>query len=126
MVNAFGIFMALFMSGTAIFVLVRMRRESLKKKKKDDPQVRLDRATWAWARIVNSTQGTVGLGGMARVTLELEVHLPGTPPYTAATTWLVEQEALEYVETGKEVSLKVDPQDPNFIYPSGPWAREVK
>jgi hypothetical protein len=126
MIDTFGIIMAIIMVGSAVWVLERTRRKSVKKKIKDDPQTRHERAVWAWARVVKSTHGAVGLGGMVRVALDLEVHLPGTPPYAAAITWLVEQEALDYVETGKEVSLKVDPQDPKFIYPSGPWAKEVK
>jgi hypothetical protein len=58
-----------------------------------------------------------------RVTMDLEVHLPGTSPYHVSTTWLVEQDALGYVETGKEVPLKVDPQAPEFIFPNGSWAQ---
>jgi hypothetical protein len=125
MIDIFGIILAIVMVGSAIWVLVRMRRTSGKKKTKDTSQMRRERAVWAWARVVTSTHGTAGLGGMVRVTLELEVHLPGTPPFTATTTWLVEQEALAYVETGKEISLKVDPQDLKYIYPNGPWAKEV-
>ena len=126
MVNTFGIILAVVMVGSAIWVLVQMRRMSVKKKIKDSPQIHRERAVWAWARIVNSVHGVAGLGGMVRVALELEVHLPGTPHFTATTTWLVEQEALEYVETGKEISLKVDPQDLKYIYPNGSWAKVVE
>ena len=125
-VDAFGIIMATIMVGAAVWVMVNIRRTSGKKKTKDTPQTRRERAVWAWARIVTSTHGAAGLGKMVRVILEMEVHLPGTPPFSASTTWLVEEEALEYVETGKEISLKVDPQDPKFIYPSGPWAKDVE
>ena len=124
--EAFGILIPIIMVGAAIWIIVRMRSSSRPKKVKDDPQARRERAVWAWARILTSTHGTAGLGGMARVTLELEVHLPGTPPYTATSTWLVEGEALEYVETGKEVSLKVDPLGLQHIYPYGSWAKLVE
>lgn len=126
MVDAFGVFLAITLVGTAIYIMVQMWRRSGKKKIKDSPQVHRERAVWAWAKIVSSTHGEAGLGGMVRVALELEVHLPGTPQYTATTNWLVEQEALEYVETGKEVSLKVDPLDSKYIYPSGSWARVLE
>jgi hypothetical protein len=126
MIDLFGIIVAVVMVGFAVWVLARMRRMSGQKKTKDSPQTHRERAVWAWARIVASTHGATGLGGMVRVTLELEVHLPGTPHYSATTTWLVEQEALEYVETGKEISLKVDPQDLKYIYPNGSWARVVE
>jgi hypothetical protein len=126
MTDIFGIILAIVMVGSAVWVLERMRRMSRKKKTKDNSQTRQERAVWAWARIVNSTQGAAGLGGMVRVALEMEVHLPGTPLYSAKTAWLVEQEALEYVEMGKEISLKVDPQDPKYIYPNGPWAKVLE
>jgi hypothetical protein len=126
LIDIFGIILAITMVGTAVWVLVRMRRISGKKKTKDDPQTHRERAVWAWAQIVTSTHGATGLGGMVHVTMGLEVHLPGTPLFTATTTWLVEQEALEYVEKGKEISLKVDPQDLRYIYPNGSWAKVVE
>jgi len=126
MTDTFGIILAVVMVGSAIWVLVQMRRKSGNKKFKISPQVHRERAVWAWARVVTSTHGAAGLGGMVRVAMELEVHLPGTPQYIATSTWLVEQEALLYVEKGKEISLKVDPQDLKFIYPNGPWARVLE
>ena len=126
MAELFGIIMATVMLGTAIWVLLRMRRMSGQKKAKDTPQSHFERAVWAWARIASSSHGAAGLGGMLRVVLELDVHLPGTPHFTATTTWLVEQAMLEYVEMGKEISLKVDPQDLKYIYPNGSWARIVE
>jgi hypothetical protein len=125
LVEPFGIIVAIIMVGSAVWVLVRIRRMTGKKKIKDTPQTRRERAVWAWARIITSTHGEAGLGGMVRVTLELEVHMPGTPMYSATITWLVEKEALDYVETGKEIPLKVDPQDQKYIYPNGSWAKEV-
>ena len=126
MVDTFGIILAVVMVGAAIWVLVQMRRKSGNKKFKISPQVHRERAVWAWARVVTSTHGAAGLGGMVRVAMELEVHLPGTPQYIATSTWLVEQEMLEYVEMGKEISLKVDPQALKYIYPNGSWARIVE
>jgi hypothetical protein len=126
MVDVSGILLAVLMVGITVWVLVMMTRNSRKKKPRDTPQAHRERAVWAWARIITSTQGTVGLGGMVRVSMELEVHLAGTPQYTTATTWLVEQEMLAYLETGKETSLKVDPLDPKYIYPNGTWAKVVE
>jgi len=126
MIDIFGILLATTLVGTAVWIIIRMRSMSGKKKSKDSPQAHRERAVWAWARIVSSTRGEAGLGGMVRVTLNLEVHLPGTPPFNATTPWLVEQEALAYVEIGKDISLKVDPQDLNYIYPNGPWAKVLE
>ena len=127
MVDTVGIIMAVIMVGSAIWFMLSMRRIAGKKKKiKDTPQMRRERAVWAWAQVVSSTHGEPGLGGMVRVTLEMEVHMPGTPMYPATTTWLVEEEALAYVETGKEIPLKVDPQDQKYVFPNGSWAKEVE
>ncbi|MGA2490680.1 MAG: hypothetical protein ABSF99_10940, partial [Anaerolineales bacterium] len=93
---------------------------------KDDPRTRQERAVWAWAKILSVNLGPVNTFHMARVELQLEVHLPGNPVYQAKATWLVEQESLASVEEGKEVSLKVDPLDPKYIYPNGTWAKFVE
>ena len=122
--GTFEIFAIILMVGLTVWVFLRMTRRS-PKKVKDTLATRQERAVWAWARVVNASHGTPGLGGMVRVSLELEVHLPGTPPYTANATWLVEESALEYVETGKEISLRADPKAPEYIFPHGSWAQVV-
>ena len=124
--DTLGFIAVLIMVACAAWVLLRMRRMSGQKKAKDTPQTHFERAVWAWAKVITSTHGAAGLGGMVRVVLELDVHLPGTPHYTATTTWLVEQAMLEFVEMGKDISLKVDPQNLKFIYPNGSWAKVVE
>jgi hypothetical protein len=126
MTDAFGFIAAIIMAGATFWVLGRMRRMSGQRKAKDTPQSHFERAVWAWAKVVNSNQEGVDLGGMVRVMLVLDIHLPGTPPYTSTTTWLVEQEMLKYIETGKDISLKVDPQNLKYVYPSGSWAKVVE
>jgi hypothetical protein len=112
--------------GFFAWYFIRMRRPRKPKHAKDDHRTRQDRAVWAWAKILSASQGPVNTFRMARVELQLEVHMPGTPAYQAGTVWLVEQEALASVETGKEISLKVDPLDPKYIYPNGPWAKYLE
>jgi hypothetical protein len=126
MIDIVGILVVIVTVGAAVWIMARTRRSSRPKHTKDDDQTRLERAVWAWARVLASMPGTAGLGGMARVTMELEVHLPGSEPYQVKTTWLVEQESLAFVEVGKEVPLKVDPLGPGHIYPNGPWAKFVE
>ena len=111
---------------TVIFIVwyfLRSRRQRKAKTAKDDPTTRQERAVWAWAKILATSQGPVNTFRMARVALQLEVHMPGTPAYQASTTWLVEQESLASVEEGKEISLKVDPLAPQYVYPNGAWAK---
>ena len=90
---------------------------------KKDHRARQEHAVWAWTKVVTSKAGAVSTMGFARVEMQLEVHLPGSEPYTATTTWLVDKEALGYVEVGREVPVKIDPEDPMYIYPNGPWAK---
>ena len=111
--------------GFFIWFFLRMRRPRKSKTAKDDPTTRQERAVWAWAKVLSSNQGAVNSFRMARVEMQLEVHLPGTPAYQAKTTWLVEQDALPSVEVGKEIALKVDPQGPQYVYPNGTWAKSL-
>lgn len=109
-----------------VWYFFRLRRSPKSKKEKVDDRTRQERAIWAWAKIIASSREPVNAYHMARVKLELEVHMPSNPAYQAQTTWLVEEEALPYVEEGKEISLKVDPVDPKYIYPKGSWARLIE
>jgi hypothetical protein len=112
--------------GVFIWYFVRMRRQRKPQPGKVDQRTRQERAVWAWAKIISSHQEPVNTFHMARVELELDVHMPGTPAYQAKTTWLVEEGSLASVEEGKEISLKVDPLDPQYIYPNGGWAKFVE
>lgn len=111
--------------GFFAWFFLRMRRPR-KKKVKDDHNTRQERAVWAWAKILESNQGSLNTIGMARVKMELEVHMPGSDAVQTKTTWLVEEESLPSVETGKEISLKADPKDPRYVYPNGTWAKFVE
>jgi hypothetical protein len=106
-----------------VWFFIRMRRPRKPKTAKDDHRTRQERAVWAWAKILSASQGPVNTFHMARVELHLEVHMPGSPAYQAKTIWLVEQESLSSVEDGKEISLKVDPLAPEYVYPNGAWAK---
>jgi len=114
---------------TIIFIVwyfLRTRRQRKAKTAKDDPTTRQERAVWAWAKILSSSQGAVNTFRMARVEMELEVHMPGTPAYQAKARWLVEQDALAAMEEGKEIALKVDPLGPQHVYPNGTWAKSLE
>jgi len=102
------------------------RRSRKPKAVKVDQRTRQERAVWAWAKILSANQGQVNTLRMVRVELALEIHLPGTPAYQGKTTWLVEEQALASVGEGQEISVKVDPQDPQYVYPSGGWAKYVE
>ena len=112
--------------GLLIWPYSRARRQRRPKTAKDDHRTRQERAVWAWSKILSSNQGPVSSFGVARVEMQLEVHLPGSPVYPAKVTWLVDQESLAFVEVGKEIALKVDPLGPQYVYPNGSWAKFVE
>jgi heme/copper-type cytochrome/quinol oxidase subunit 2 len=114
----------LFILLAVIFTLRSRNRKP--KAEKVDHHTRQERAVWAWIKVISAERGPVGLVGMVRVKMQLEVHLRGDAPYQAETLWLVEEEALGYVEVGKEIPVKVDPTAPQFIYPNGSWAKFVE
>jgi hypothetical protein len=112
--------------GFVAWFFLRMRGKRKLKTAKDDPTTRQERAVWAWAKILSSSQGAINTFRMARVEMKLEVHMPGSPAYQANATWLVEQEALASIEEGKEIALKVDPLGPQHVFPNGSWAKSLE
>ena len=126
MVEILAVAIPLLTVGFFIWFFLRMRRPRKAKNAKDDDNTRQERAVWAWAKILSSNQGSVNSFRMARVEMLLEVHMPGTEAYQAKTTWLVEQDSLASVETGKEIGLKVDPLGPQHVYPNGTWAKYLE
>jgi hypothetical protein len=112
--------------GLFIYFFIKTRQPRKPKTAKDDPTTRQERAVWAWAKVLSSSQGPVNTFKMARVEMELEIHMPGTPVYQAKTTWLVEEDSLASVAQGKEIGLKVDPQGPKYVYPGGTWAKYLE
>ncbi len=116
------ILLPLVMLGLVIWFTTRGLRSRRSRAKANTPAARQARATWAWAR-VTASQTKPSDREWVRVDLEFEVHAPGSPACTAKTTWLVQKESLDFIEVGKEISLKADPQDPTFVYPNAPWAK---
>jgi hypothetical protein len=120
------VFLPMLAIGLMTWFFLRSRRPRKKKAGPVDDRTRLERAVWGWAKIIKVERGPVNTFKMAHVEMQLEVHTPGTPAYPATVTWLVEQESLGFVEEGKELSLKVDPEDLKYLYPNGSWAKVVK
>jgi hypothetical protein len=120
------IILLLIMAGVTSWLVLQARRRNQKEKKKDSLQTRLERAVWAWARILTCTVDEGVAQNPKKVHLELEVHMPGSPAYTTRTTWLVEKEGMDFIQAGKEISVKADPQEPAYLFPNGPWARRVE
>ena len=126
MINNFALVVPILTVIFIVWYFLRTRRSRKSKTAKDDPTTRQERAVWAWAKILSSSQGAVNTFRMARVEMELEIHMPGSPAYQAKATWLVEQDALAAMEEGKEIALKVDPLGPQHVYPNGTWAKSLE
>ncbi len=62
-------------------------------------------------------------GNIAKVDLQMEIHLEGKAPYQVSTCWLVEVGSLDQVSPGKSVPVKVDPKKNERVFPNVPWAR---
>lgn len=76
------------------------------------------------ALIVQAQGGMVG-AGQARMNLTLEVLAGQNDSYIAKTTWLVDITALDYMKTGSQVSVRIDREDRNLVYPGATWATYV-
>lgn len=126
MIDFFVIGLPILTIGIFVWYLLRARQKRKPKNVKEEPSTRQERAVWAWAKILSSSQGELNTFRMARVEMELEVHMPGSPVYQAKVTWLVEQDSLPAIQEGKEISLKVDPLGPQHVYPNGTWAKSME
>ena len=102
-----------------------LRSQQAKKPKEDHP-TRQRRAVWAMATITEMRTEPSSFGTMTRVYMSVHVRLPGSEPYDAKTTWLVKADSLDLLENGKDIGVKVDPQNPQYIYPNGNWATFVE
>lgn len=106
-------------------VVISSRLGSGKKKEVDSHATRLAGAIWGWATILSLTSTPSQGGDMMRVEMELEAHVPGLAPYAARAVWLVKPEAMEYLQIGKDVAVKVNPNSPKYVYPHASWATLV-
>lgn len=54
--------------------------------------------------------------------LTLWVQAPNSRPYEATTIWFIEHENLHRISRGTLLSVRVNPRQPQRIYPAEPWA----
>ncbi|MEN6349568.1 MAG: hypothetical protein ABFD08_09280 [Syntrophomonas sp.] len=78
------------------------------------------------ATIIQAYGGMTGeQGAQARFELSLKVLAGQNESYQARTTWLVDINALDYMKAGNTVSIRIDREDRNIIYPGASWAKYV-
>jgi uncharacterized membrane protein YcaP (DUF421 family) len=79
----------------------------------------------AEATILSLMRGDFTTGGSFRkleLKLTLRVQHPQLPPYEASTEWLVDELALPQVQPQQVVSVRVNREHPERVYPDVPWA----
>ena len=90
---------------------------------------RQESAVWATATLLSAQAGLVGgeagVAGWADYELSLEVSAPGGTPYQACTNWMVDLSQLSMLQSGQQLSVKIDQQDPSIIYPNASWAKFI-
>jgi hypothetical protein len=114
-----------------VAALVGLRRQRKANRQVHLRQVDLERrqrqAVWTGATVVSIRRPpqageTLLSSGRLRVELRLQVNTPSGNPYQAATAWLIDAGALQQVQPGQELSVKVDAQDATMVYPNVSWA----
>ncbi len=103
----------------------RYRRQSAREAhriqhRRQDFEERARRAVWASATIVTLRRSDIAERGQptARLDLRLQVQPPDGEPYPATTAWLARLDNLPQLQPGQSISVKIDPDDPQRIYPN--------
>jgi hypothetical protein len=120
---AFWVF--IIMSITGIIYALISRRSRLAALEADrlayeEYQRRKARAIWAGATVVSLRTAALshGITAIVQADLTLRVTPPGGEPYTANASWRVKLESLASLQPGAEISVKIDQENPQTIYPN--------
>ncbi len=109
-------------AGLIVYMVLRkMRREGLEAMaQRDALREREKHAVWAAATVVSVQRAEMIQSGTlrSRVDLRLKVEPPGGEAYLALAHWLVDQALLAQIQPGSALSVKIDAQDPQMIYPN--------
>ncbi|KAA3648043.1 MAG: hypothetical protein DWQ07_03355 [Chloroflexi bacterium] len=100
-----------------IAVSVQQRTEELRE--------RQARALPARATVVSLRDKPAVYNGLqeVRIRLRLSIEMPNKDAYSAATVWYVDVAALNNLQAGTALSVKVDRRDEQLIFPNVSWAR---
>ena len=113
------------------FLLRRQRRAAQSARMRlSDVEKRQRQAIWGGATVINIRRPpqageALQASGRLRVELRLEINVPSGQPYQAATAWLIDAAALPQVQPGQALSVKIDAQDQQVIYPNAGWAEFI-
>jgi hypothetical protein len=96
------------------------RHGIIAQKRKEEFLHRAKQGVWTGATIVTERAyiATHGRHEKARVDLLLQVQPPDGEPYQAKTTWLVKEGLLSQLKSGQQISVILDRDVPERIYPN--------
>ncbi|TAK12802.1 MAG: hypothetical protein EPO32_07610 [Anaerolineae bacterium] len=116
----------LLLAGVVVWMVLRnMRRaESQGAAQKAELDERKTRAAWAGATVASLRNRPTPAPGerVVRVDLRLEVRAQDGTRYFTTPSWMVNVEALANLQPGTQVSVKIDANDPQLIFPNVSWA----
>ncbi len=122
---AAGVVLFLALVGLIVFAVVRQQRVEMERARARRAELlrRAEQAIPATATLLAIRTATPG--ATASVTLRLQVAPPDGAPYPASAVWLVERPLLDSLQPGKEISVKIDREDAQIVYPNVEGARYV-
>ncbi|GAB4578176.1 MAG: hypothetical protein Fur0022_09100 [Anaerolineales bacterium] len=123
MLTLLSIFVVL--SGISFLVYFRSVQQTRSREanfKRAELERRAKKAVWAGATIVSARPHTASeqMQSQVRVDLTLQVQPPQGEPYTARTSWRVGMPLLSQFQPGQSISVKIDVDDPDLIFPNQP------
>jgi hypothetical protein len=97
-----------------------MREGKKKQKEMAAFTERVARAVWAGATVVTVNKPRMDTYGMRKlkVDLLLAVESPAGEKYQTKTSWLVDEDMMPQIQPGASLSVKIDAEDPEIIYPN--------
>ncbi len=121
---ALAILLPTVLVSSIFLVILRSQRRKIKQLLEQAQSAEIDNrnAIWAGATILSAQQetGVDPSTGQVRVRLQMRVTGHGGDPYNASAVWLVDDVHLPQTQPGAEVSVKVNRDHPNLVYPNMP------
>jgi len=118
------IILIIFLAGLAVVafraVMAPMRGGKEKQQEIAEFKKREKRAVWAGATVITVNKPKIDRYGMRqlKVDLLLAVESPAGEKYQAKTSWLVDEDMMPQIQPGASLSVKIDAEDPEIIYPN--------
>jgi hypothetical protein len=111
--------------GTLAFIAYRaiqapIREGEKKQRELSEYKKRESQAVWAGATVVTVNKPKMDRYGMRKlkVGLRLEVESPSGEKYQVKTVWLVDEDMMPQIQPGASLSIRIDAEDPEIIYPN--------